>query len=109
MILSARSHCPARSQAWMPACSTSAERGTPRSSISPSSPSTHSCCARITAATATRSVTSMVTRPDHDRSTVAVSTHGRAPSRRSLALPIFQGLTEAEQVDVVGALKHFVH
>ena len=29
-------------------------------------------------------------------------------SRRSLALPIFQGLTEAEQVDVVGALKHFV-
>lgn len=30
-------------------------------------------------------------------------------SRRSLAIPIFQGLTEAEQVDVVGALKHFVH
>ena len=29
-------------------------------------------------------------------------------SRRSLALPIFQGLTEAEQVEVVGALKHFV-
>ena len=30
-------------------------------------------------------------------------------SRRSLAIPIFQGLTEAEQVDVVGALRHFVH
>lgn len=29
-------------------------------------------------------------------------------SRRSLALPIFQGLTEAEQVDVVGAIKNFV-
>ncbi|MEC8652299.1 MAG: DegT/DnrJ/EryC1/StrS family aminotransferase [Planctomycetota bacterium] len=29
-------------------------------------------------------------------------------SRRSLALPIFQGLTEAEQIDVVGALKNFV-
>ncbi|MCA8974065.1 MAG: DegT/DnrJ/EryC1/StrS family aminotransferase [Planctomycetes bacterium] len=28
-------------------------------------------------------------------------------SRTALALPIFQGLTEAEQVDVVGALKHF--
>lgn len=29
-------------------------------------------------------------------------------SRRALALPIFQGLTEAEQIDVVGALKKFV-
>lgn len=28
-------------------------------------------------------------------------------SRTALALPIFQGLSEAEQVDVVGALKHF--
>ena len=26
----------------------------------------------------------------------------------ALALPIFQGLTEAEQIDVVGALKKFV-
>lgn len=29
-------------------------------------------------------------------------------SRRALALPIFQGLTEAEQIDVVGALAKFV-
>ena len=29
-------------------------------------------------------------------------------SKRSLALPIFQGLTEAEQIDVVGALAQFV-
>ncbi|MFK7738686.1 MAG: DegT/DnrJ/EryC1/StrS family aminotransferase [Planctomycetota bacterium] len=29
-------------------------------------------------------------------------------SRRALALPIFQGLSEAEQIDVVGALKNFV-
>ena len=29
-------------------------------------------------------------------------------SRRALALPIFQGLTEAEQAEVVGALEQFV-
>jgi dTDP-4-amino-4,6-dideoxygalactose transaminase len=29
-------------------------------------------------------------------------------SLRALALPIFQGLTEAEQIDVVGALAKFV-
>ena len=27
----------------------------------------------------------------------------------SLALPIFQGLTEAEQIDVVGAIAQFAH